>query len=59
AGVTTLTRQGYHLLTWTRADMIYWAVSDMDEAKLQTFAHLLQQQITESSKTECCYRQAA
>lgn len=41
--VTTVTLQGYHLLTWTQAGMVYWAVSDLEESKLQTFAQLLQQ----------------
>lgn len=42
--VTTMTLQGYHLLTWTQAGMVYWAISDLEESKLQAFAQLLQQQ---------------
>lgn len=43
--ITIVTLQGYHLLTWTQAGMVYWAASDLEEGKLLTFAHLLQQQI--------------
>lgn len=43
--VTTVTRQGYHMMTWTQAGMVYWAVSDIEESKLQTFVQLLRQQI--------------
>ena len=42
--VTTVTRQGYHIMTWTRAGMVYWAVSDVEESKLQTFVQLFMQQ---------------
>jgi anti-sigma factor RsiW len=44
--VTTVTRQGYHLTTWTQGGMVYWAVSDIEEDKLQTFVQLLQRQIS-------------
>ncbi|MGH2495126.1 MAG: anti-sigma factor family protein [Ktedonobacteraceae bacterium] len=44
--VTTVTRQGYHMITWTQAGMVYWAVSDIEEDKLQTFVQLLMQQIS-------------
>jgi anti-sigma factor RsiW len=32
---------GYHLLSWSRNNLSYWAVSDVDPADLQTFADLL------------------
>jgi anti-sigma factor RsiW len=43
--VTTVTRQGYHMMTWTKSGMVYWAVSDIEESKLQTFVQLLQRQM--------------
>ena len=46
--VTTVTRQGYHIMTWTQAGMVYWAVSDIEEDKLQTFAQLIRHQISSS-----------
>jgi anti-sigma factor RsiW len=42
------TRQGYNLLQWTQAGMTYWAVSDVNTAELETFAHLIQ---TEAAAT--------
>jgi anti-sigma factor RsiW len=36
-----LTRQGYHLLSWTQAGMKYWAVSDLNENELQEFARAI------------------
>jgi anti-sigma factor RsiW len=38
-----LSRQGYHLVHWTQGGMNYWAVSNLNEAELQDFAHLVQQ----------------
>jgi anti-sigma factor RsiW len=32
-------RQGFHLVHWSDGDMIYWAVSDLNEAELMDFAH--------------------
>jgi anti-sigma factor RsiW len=32
---------GYHLLRWTRNNMSYWAVSDVDPTDLRTFANLI------------------
>ena len=46
ANTTTLTRQGYHLITWTRSGMTYWAVSDLEEDQLQQFVQLIQHQIS-------------
>ena len=40
--VTVVTRQGYHLITWTKSGMTYWAVSDLEESELQEFVHLVQ-----------------
>jgi anti-sigma factor RsiW len=33
------TRQGYNLVTWTRSQVIYWAVSDLNSEELMTFVH--------------------
>ena len=41
---TAVTRQGYHLITWTRSGMTYWAVSDLEESELQQFVQLIQHQ---------------
>jgi len=35
------TRRGYNILSWTHADMQYWAVSDLNEAELRQFIDLL------------------
>ncbi|HEX6534816.1 MAG TPA: anti-sigma factor [Gemmatimonadaceae bacterium] len=43
------TRQGYHMLHWTRAGMTYWAVSDLNGDELREFAQL--QQHTDSLAT--------
>ena len=40
-GVTKTTRQGYNLLHWTRAGMIWWATSDLNAAELESFVTLL------------------
>jgi anti-sigma factor RsiW len=49
--MTTLTRQGYYLITWTRSGMTYWAVSDLEESELQQFVQLVQHQITSAPST--------
>jgi len=36
--------QGYQVMHWTQAGMIYWAVSDLNPANLQTFSALIQKQ---------------
>ncbi len=36
-----LTRLGYHLLHWQMDNATYWAVSDLEEDKLNTFAELI------------------
>jgi anti-sigma factor RsiW len=40
-----ISRQGYHLLHWVKADFNYWAVSDVNEDDLQTFKHLFEEQV--------------
>ena len=42
-GATTITQQGYHIISWTRSGMIYWAVSDLEATQLQDFVRLVQQ----------------
>jgi anti-sigma factor RsiW len=34
------TRQGYHLLHWSRGGFAFWAISDLNGAELQEFAEL-------------------
>ncbi len=36
-------RDGYHVIHWTRGDMTYWAVSDLNAEELEAFVRLLQQ----------------
>lgn len=45
----TVSRQGYNLLHWTRSGMTYWAASDLNNAELQEFVRLLQNQASPSS----------
>ena len=40
----TVSRQGYNLFHWTRSGMTYWAVSDLNNAELQEFVQLVQNQ---------------
>ena len=35
------TRRGYNIFSWTRRDMRYWAVSDLNETELRQFVGLL------------------
>jgi anti-sigma factor RsiW len=42
AGPPTATRQGFHMIRWTRSAMTFWAVSDLNEVELREFVHLLQ-----------------
>jgi anti-sigma factor RsiW len=42
-GTTSVTQQGYHILSWNRSGMSYWVVSDLEEAQLQEFVRLVQQ----------------
>jgi anti-sigma factor RsiW len=39
---TTATRQGFHILQWTRSGMRFCAVSDLNPGELQEFALLIQ-----------------
>jgi anti-sigma factor RsiW len=39
-----LTVQGYHTVHWTRGEMTYWAVSDLNQPELEQFARLVQEQ---------------
>lgn len=41
---TLVTLQGYHVFSWAKAGMNYWAVSDLDTTELQQFVQLLQNQ---------------
>jgi anti-sigma factor RsiW len=43
-------RQGYNLIRWTKSDMTYWTVSDLNLAELQQFVQLLQDQSTMRSQ---------
>jgi anti-sigma factor RsiW len=40
----TRSHQGYQVMHWTQAGMIYWTVSDLNPANLQTFSALIQKQ---------------
>ena len=42
AGPKKATRQGFHILQWTRSGMTFWAVSDLNEEELQEFVRLIQ-----------------
>jgi len=37
-----VTVQGYHVLHWEKAGMIYWTVSDLEESELDKFVAILQ-----------------
>jgi len=37
-----LARQGYHLVHWSQAGMMYWAISDLNDTELQEFVRLVQ-----------------
>lgn len=40
----TASRQGYNLAYWTKSGMTYWAASDLNNAELQEFVQLVQNQ---------------
>ena len=40
--VRSETRQGYHLVSWRRQGMSWWAVSDLNAGELAEFARLVQ-----------------
>jgi anti-sigma factor RsiW len=37
----SLSRQGFHLIHWTRGGLNYWAVSDLNESELEEFVQLM------------------
>jgi anti-sigma factor RsiW len=41
-GLTAMSRQGYHLLSWSDNGMIHWAISDLAPNELTAFAKMLQ-----------------
>jgi anti-sigma factor RsiW len=41
SGLSATSRQGLHVLHWTRGGMTYWAVSDASEDRLRQLAHEL------------------
>jgi len=43
APAASVTRQGYHLLHWTKSGFTYWAVSDLAADELVQFEHLQEQ----------------
>ncbi|HEY8099508.1 MAG TPA: anti-sigma factor [Burkholderiaceae bacterium] len=43
--------QGFHLLQWTHAGMVYWAISDMNPQELVAFRELLLAQSEKETKT--------
>ena len=38
---STRTEQGYHLISWTKSGMRWWAVSDLNAMELDTFARMV------------------
>jgi anti-sigma factor RsiW len=46
AGAETVinTPEGYHLIHWVQGQLTCWAVSDLEESKLETFAQLIRAQ---------------
>ena len=38
-----VTRNGYHLQSWSANGMSFWAVSDLDETELRRFAAIYKQ----------------
>ncbi len=40
--VSVDTRQGYHVAHWFKANMAYWAISDLNETELQQFVQHVQ-----------------
>lgn len=47
--VTTVTRQGYHLIRWSMGGITYWAISNLNQHELQEFAQVVQQRTSSSS----------
>jgi len=42
SALTAAARQGYNLLSWTRGNTTFWAISDVNAAELRQFAGLMQ-----------------
>jgi len=42
SGNKMMTRQGYNVIRWTQAGMIFWLVSDLNLSELQQFAEVVQ-----------------
>ena len=40
-----LARNGYHLRQWQRSGMIYWAITDLNDAEFDDFVRLFQERI--------------
>jgi anti-sigma factor RsiW len=40
-----MTRQGYHLVHWSKSGMTFWAVSDLNTTELQQFADLIRSHV--------------
>ncbi|QJW94382.1 anti-sigma factor family protein [Frigoriglobus tundricola] len=41
--VGALHRQGFHIRSWQRAGMVYWAISDLNDQELDDFVRLLRE----------------
>jgi anti-sigma factor RsiW len=41
---TSISQQGYHMRPWRNGDLRFWAVSDVNSAKLEEFEHLYRSQ---------------
>jgi anti-sigma factor RsiW len=48
-GTKTVSRQGYNLSHWSKSGMTYWASSDLNNAELQEFVQLVQNQNSPTS----------
>ena len=42
AKTKALARHGYHLVHWSKAGMMYWAIADLNDTELQEFVRLVQ-----------------
>jgi anti-sigma factor RsiW len=42
-GETVLRQQGYNLVHWAKSGFSFWAISDLNEPELQTFARLIRE----------------
>jgi anti-sigma factor RsiW len=46
--VRGLSRQGFHMRTWQRAGMTYWAISDLNDDEFDEFVRRFQEHAPES-----------